>query len=78
MPDPLQKNHGNAAENIADFCCVGDVLISVHEEAPFHLHMPFVNAAGALPSSLESQTSDAGKTTDQNIRHSTGVGFSAH
>lgn len=75
MPDTLQGKHGNTAENIADFFCVGEVPISIHEKAPLHFHVPPVNAAGALPSSLESQTSDAGKITDRNIRHSTGVVF---
>lgn len=78
MPDSLQKKHGNTAENIADFFCAEDVPISIHEEAPLHLHVPSVNAPGALPRCLESQTSNAGKTTHQNIRHSTSVGFSAH
>lgn len=67
MSDPLQKEHGSMAENIADFFTVGDVPMNIHNKAPLHLHVPPVSAAGVLPSSLESQTSDAGN--DWNVRH---------
>uniref|UniRef100_A0A8C0FX87 KIAA1549 like n=1 Tax=Bubo bubo TaxID=30461 RepID=A0A8C0FX87_BUBBB len=63
VPDPLQKKHGSAAESIANFFTVGDINASTHHEAPLRLHAPSVNDTGASPSSLESQTTDAGKIT---------------
>lgn len=63
VPDPLQKKHGSTAENVANFFTVGDINISIHYEAPLPLHVPSVNHTGAFPSSLESQTTDAGKIT---------------
>ncbi|XP_009985921.1 PREDICTED: UPF0606 protein KIAA1549L homolog [Tauraco erythrolophus] len=62
VPD-LQKKHRSTAENVADFLTVGGINISMHHEAPLLLHVPAVNGAGAFPSSLESQTADAGKIT---------------
>ncbi|XP_051660138.1 UPF0606 protein KIAA1549L homolog isoform X2 [Manacus candei] len=52
---------GSKPGNVANFFTLGDVHISIHDKASLHLHVPSVDAAGALPSSLESQTSDAGK-----------------
>lgn len=63
VPDPLQKKHGSTAENAANFFTVGDINISVHYEAPLPLRVPSINHTGAFPSSLESQTTDAGKIT---------------
>ena len=63
VPDPLQKKHGSTAENVANFFTVGDVNISIRYETPLHLHVPPANDAGASPSTLESQTTDAGKIT---------------
>ncbi|KAM9605377.1 UPF0606 protein KIAA1549L homolog isoform 1-T1 [Morphnus guianensis] len=63
VPDPLQKKRGSTAENVANFFTVGDINISIHYEAPLPLHVPSVNHTGAFPSSLESQTTDAGKIT---------------
>lgn len=63
VPDPLQKKPGSTAENVANFFTVGDINISIHYEAPLPLQVPSVNHTGAFPSSLESQTTDAGKIT---------------
>ncbi|XP_065492964.1 UPF0606 protein KIAA1549L homolog [Caloenas nicobarica] len=63
MPDPLQNKRGSTAGNIANVFTGGDVNISIHYEAPLHLHVPPVNDTAAFPSSLESQTADAGKIT---------------
>uniref|UniRef100_A0A8B9IUJ2 KIAA1549 like n=1 Tax=Amazona collaria TaxID=241587 RepID=A0A8B9IUJ2_9PSIT len=63
MPDPLQKRHGSTAGNTANFFTVEDVHIGIHYEAPLNIYMPSVNDTGSFPSSLESQTTDAGKTT---------------
>uniref|UniRef100_A0A8C3KAM9 KIAA1549 like n=1 Tax=Calidris pygmaea TaxID=425635 RepID=A0A8C3KAM9_9CHAR len=63
VPDPVQKKYGSTAENIANFFTVGDLDTSIHSEAPLHLHVPSVNDTGAFPSSLESQTTNAGKIT---------------
>uniref|UniRef100_A0A8C9FPS7 Uncharacterized protein n=1 Tax=Pavo cristatus TaxID=9049 RepID=A0A8C9FPS7_PAVCR len=63
VPASLQKRNGNTAENITDFISAGDINISAQYEAPLRLHVPHVNDAGVFPSSLESQTTGAGKMT---------------
>lgn len=61
VPDHLLKRHGNTAGNTANFFTVEDVHISIHYEAPLNLHMPSINDTGTFLSSLESQTTDAGR-----------------
>ncbi|XP_035183059.1 UPF0606 protein KIAA1549L homolog [Oxyura jamaicensis] len=63
VPTTLQKKHGNMAENMTDFFTTGDNNTSTRYEAPLQLHVPYVNDTGVFPSSLESQTTGAGKVT---------------
>ncbi|XP_031463069.1 UPF0606 protein KIAA1549L homolog, partial [Phasianus colchicus] len=61
VPASLQKKNGNSAESTTDFFTAGGVAVSAQYGAPLRLRVPHVNDAGVFPSSLESETSGAGK-----------------
>uniref|UniRef100_A0A493T3A8 KIAA1549 like n=1 Tax=Anas platyrhynchos platyrhynchos TaxID=8840 RepID=A0A493T3A8_ANAPP len=63
LPTTLQKKHGNIAENIINLFTTGDSTTHAQDEALLQSHMPYVNDTGVVPSSLESQTTSAGKIT---------------
>lgn len=63
VPPTLQKRHGNTAENIANLFTTGDSATRAQDEALLQSHVPYVNDTGVVPSSLESQTTSAGKMT---------------